>query len=250
VEDQERLVQRIVPIDEAIDLAMTVNAVTTIPRTLSGVQAIVVVPGQGEWTRLTYAIRLFNLHPEIKYLLIAGHTWDEKAFVKLDIDYLRKLGLTRANGVVQVTDWDDLEKAECRTDEVILKCHAYHTMEQSDWMVQKVQELGITSLAVVAPPYHAIRVYLTMLKAFIRGSVQPIPMIPMSVPESLETISPEKGESMWEMQSGEFGRIRKYRENGWVATLAELHAYLASSMWAAFAAQTAMYTQNADARQI
>jgi hypothetical protein len=250
VESPERLVKRIVPIDEAIDLAMTVNAVSKIPRSLRGVKTLLVVPGQGEWTRLIYAIQQFNLHPEIEFLLIAGHTWDEKAFVKLDIDYLRKLGLTRANGVIRFTDWDDLEEAECRSDEVIVKAHAYHTMEQADWMVEKVGELGITSLALVAPPYHEVRAFLTLLKAFLRAGVEPIPMIPYGIPESLETISPEQDESMWDMQPGEFDRIRKYRLKGWVATLAELRAYLASPTWAAFAARTGMYCGNEDSRQI
>jgi hypothetical protein len=251
VDSQEvRMVERVVSVDDAIDLAMTVNAVTNIPRSLRGVCAILVVPGQGEWTRLTYAIRMFNLHPEIKYLLIAGHTWNEKAFAKLDIPYLRKLGLTRSDGEVRFTDWDNLPNAECRTDEVVVKAHAYHTLEQASWMVEKVQELGITSLALVAPPYHVVRVFLTMLKAFLRHGLEPIPMIPFSVPESLETTSPQNDMPMWDLQPGEFERIRTYREKGDVATLAELRAYLASSQWTAFAALNALYTQNEDSRLI
>ena len=228
---------RVAALRKNYDLTLMDVAVRSVPAVLD-VDAIVVVPGQGEFWRLRYAIQLFNDHPGIRYLLIAGHTKTEKQFVVLDIEKLRELGLTRdvTGGLpIEIRDWDNIDLAEWRAASAVVKIQADHTLEQSDWLIPLVAELGITSLAVVAPSYHLLRAYLTFVKAFSRLDVDPVPMIPLTVPVPPATPSPEnKNDPLWKLIAGELNRIRKYQELGHVATLDELRIYL-DWMWANFA---------------
>lgn len=191
-------------------------ALFTLPQTLD-VDAILVLPGMGEWERLRTAIAAWNANPRIRYLLVAGHTKTEDDYAALTVDYLvAHFGLTRREGV-------------------IIEQHAWSTKDQSDWLVSLVQDagLGITSLALCAPSYHLLRAYLTMLKAFSRFGVPFIPMVPMPVPVSPETVSPLGHAKFWDLMQGEFNRIPTYQKKGHVATLEELREYI-DAMWRTF----------------
>lgn len=199
---------RIVEDGTNYDLAASAVDIFTLPSYLvDSVDAIVVLPGQGEWPRLRTAIRAWEANPGVRYLLVAGHTQTEEEYEVLTVDRLADFGLTRREGV-------------------IIEAHAWHTKEQADWLARKVEELGVTSLALCASSYHLLRAYRTMLMGFIRNHVDEVPMIPLPVPVSPGTISPLNGVPQDMLINGELDRILKYEPQGDVADLSTLQGYL------------------------
>jgi uncharacterized SAM-binding protein YcdF (DUF218 family) len=187
--------------------AMPVDIFTLPSYLVDSVDAIVVLPGQGEWSRLRTAIRAWETNPGVRYLLVAGHTQTEEEYEVLTVDRLADFGLTRREGV-------------------IIEAHAWHTAEQADWLARKVEELGITSLALCATAYHLLRAYLAMIMGFIRNHVDWVPMIPLPVPVSPGTISPLNRVPQDTLINGELDRILLYQPKGHVADLSTLQGYL------------------------
>jgi hypothetical protein len=199
-------------IDGEADIVAMAIVLYSVPSVLDNVNALAVMPGLGEFWRIKHAITVWE-KSTASHLLIAGHNHHEKFWRNLDIDTLTKppFHLRRVGGV----------RVEARAD---------HTKAQADWLVANIQELNITSLALFVSPYHLLRAYCTVLKAFYRLNVRPIPMIPMSVAISPDTLVPETETNAWGMIPGEVKRIIAYQEKGDVATLTELQQYI-SLIW-------------------
>lgn len=191
------------------DLVAMAVMLFTMPRPIHKVDAIVVLPGQGEDWRLHDAVAAWNTTPGARYFLVAGGHMEEKTWFLPTVEILREsYGLTRTDG------------------KIIIQPSATDTPKQADWIVPTVQKLGITSLALVVSPYHLLRGYCTVLKAFWRLGVPQIPMIPVPAMVSPTTPNEEKGLPGWHLVSGEVNRIITYREKGDVAMPPELLSYL------------------------
>lgn len=192
----------------------TVIMLFSLPHLELSVDTLVVMPGQGETLRVKQAIQEWE-KGSAKHLLIAGIYDKEKTFVALDIKELQKnFGLKRVEGVHTAI-------------------HASNTKEQAEWIVRKVQETHSKSVALFNAPYHMLRAYSTVLKAFIVHKVPRIPLIPVPVSISPDKRIPEVGINAWDMIPGEMERIRIYQEKGDVATYSELKDYL-SWVWSIY----------------
>lgn len=160
--------------------------------------AIVVFPGLGEWERITAAIKLWQ-HPSCRarFLLIEGHNTREITTRILTIEALKEdFGLTKTNGVHITT-------------------HAEHTLEQATHVAEMITTLGITSITLCVPPYHATRAYLTLLEAIRESKLDDIPILPAPTPCGPGQLVPEfqdEALTAWDMSGGEHDRIDRYRE--------------------------------------
>jgi len=191
-----------------MDVMRAVTMILAVPQSVADdVDALVVATGQGEHWRLTHAIRHWEAHPAIRHLLVANGNPAERTYVDITPDYLRGLGLSRVDGVHLQAE------------------PAPNTSLQAEWIVQQVQERGITSLALAVSPYHLPRAYLTVLKAFIDSDIR-LPLVPLPVAVSPDTPVPETGSTAYDLIPGEVQRIIAYAEKGWVATPDELRQYL------------------------
>ncbi len=206
-------IERVLKPEESTELANMAIMLYSLPRLEKECHALAVYPGMGETWRLEEIISAWHNKREFyaEHLLIAGAEWQKEttAIRPPIIENLKKppFGL-----------W--------RTENVHAQDHARHTKDQAEWLVAKVQELHIESLALFVSPYHLLRAYLTLLKTFINLKVAPIEIIPVPVAISPSTIIPETGTDAWALVQGEMVRIKTYQEKGDVATLPELQEYL------------------------
>lgn len=181
----------------------------SIPRSFENVDAIAVLPGLGESWRLIDAVNSWESAPTAKHFLVAGTYGEERTQVQPTVEYLSQppINLRRLTGVQTQVD-------------------ARHTKAQADWLVGKVAELNITSLALFVSPYHLLRGYCTTLRSFNQLGVNRVPMIPIPSAVSPITIIPEVGVDGWSMVQGEVERIIAYQQKGDVASCGELKEYL------------------------
>jgi len=205
-------IERVLEPQETVELTSMAIMLYSIQRVEQQCQALAVYPGMGETWRLTQVISVWQAaFTSAKYLLVAGTEWKkEKSAIRPPIV-------------------ENLKKPPfwlLRTHNVHAQDHARHTKDQAEWIVQKVQELKIESLALFVSPYHLLRAYLTLLKTFISLKVMPIVIIPVPVSIPPREIIPETGTDAWSMVQGEMVRIKTYQEKGDVATLPELQKYL------------------------
>ncbi|WP_433384627.1 hypothetical protein [Micromonospora sp. KLBMP9576] len=193
---------------QLLDVLRAVTVILALPRPAAGhVDALAVATGQGEQWRLSQAIRDWEANPGLRHLLVTNGNPAEETYVDLTLDHLRGLGLRRVDGVcLQVGPAPD-------------------TGRQAAWIVDRVQGLGITSLALAVSPYHLPRAYLTVLKALDRCGLR-LPLIPVPVAVCPDTPVPETGGTAYDLLPGEVMRILTYTDRGWVATLGELQQYL------------------------
>lgn len=205
----DRLIERVVEGGEASDLVAMATLLYGLPRPAGKVDAVVVLPGLGEDWRLIDGIHAWNGSSLARHLMIAGIFDGEKTKVQPTVEYLsgKPFNLERAEGV-------------------LIQPHAHHTKEQAEWVVENVRKHGISSIALFVSPYHLLRAYCTVLKAFIKADHQ-VAIIPMPVAVSPSTQIPEVGVDAWTMSSGEVERIIKYQKLDDVATKDELKDYLA-----------------------
>jgi hypothetical protein len=206
------------------DVATMAIAVLSLSRVTTKVDGILVLPGQGEYGRLRSAIAAWEANPQIRLLLVAGHTRTEPQYEEFTLDRLADFGLTRREGVV-------------------IQAEARNTPAQADWMTAQVKSLGISSLALFVTPYHLLRGYLTMVQGFNRHHLRPVPIIPWPVEHSLDTPSPQNRVSYWDLIPGELERIIEYQAKGDVATKAALMSYLEFiwDIWAPLANLDVLY---------
>jgi len=191
-------------------VAKMATMILSIPRLET--DAITVFPGRGENVRLEYAVKVWQYSQfpgELRFFLVAGTEWKTEAKTPqptLELLQGNPYNLRKMAGVY-------------------IQYHAHCTPDQTGWVLEKVRACGIKSLSLIAPPYHLPRAYLTLLKELYKQSIC-IPIIPLPVPTSPDTIVPEDGVDAWTLFDGEAERILKYQEKGDVATLPELKEYL------------------------
>jgi hypothetical protein len=206
----ERQVERVVERDESLDLCAMTMMLYSLPRPADRADAIAVLPGLGETWRLAQAVQAWESSIEARHLVVASTYHAERTQVQPSIENMSQppVNLRRQEGV-RIQD------------------HAHHTREQADWIVKEVAELDISSMALYISPYHLLRGYCTLLQAFKRSDTPWIPIIPMPVVVSPDTIIPETGVDAWTMIPGETKRILEYQKKGDVATYQEFQEYLA-----------------------
>lgn len=171
--------------------------------------AIALAPGLGEYWRISTAIQIWEKQANrARFFLIAGVNPAEQTNLLLTPEVLASVyGLRKQIGVH-------------------ISRYAEHTRAQADWFVAKVCELNIQSIALVTSPYHLLRQYATLIRAFLRHRISWIPIVPVSAVVSLDTIVPETGASAWDLAPGEIARMIAYQDKGDVAILGEMKAYL------------------------
>jgi hypothetical protein len=185
------------------------HLVTATPCLIQRVDAIAVLPGLGENKRIISAIKAWEAgNSNARYLLVAGTNGLEKTQTQPSIDFLMSsvIGLKKS-------------------DRVETQVSAEHTLAQTSWLVDRIKNLGITSLALYVSDWHITRAYSTLIKSLRKSDVL-IPVFPVSVPVSPASIIPEYGVTAAAMSAGEAKRIITYQEKGDVATLEELVEYL------------------------
>lgn len=193
---------------QLLDLMEALTVILTLPQAAANhIDALVTASGQGEEWRFTHAIRIWEANPNLRYFLVANGNPAEKTYIQITLDYLRGLGLRRINGVYLQAE------------------PAPNTGLQAAWIVDQVQDHGITSLALTVSPYHLPRLYLTVLKALSRSGIC-LPIIPLPVAVSPDTPVPETGATAYDLVPGEMKRILTYMDKEWVATPEELRQYL------------------------
>lgn len=194
------------------EVASMITMLFSLPRATVGIDAHVVFPGMGELCRETQAVSAWEKTTDARYFLVAGTNPSEDTQHRVTISELtRTSNLTKLSGVI--------------TQEV-----AAHTPSQAEWVVDKVQELGITSIGLHAPPYHLPRAYCTILKVFQKRGLSPIAIIPYPTRMAPGATVPEIGCSAEQMFYGEAQRIRLYQQKGDVSTLGELKDHI-DWMW-------------------
>lgn len=206
---------RILEMDDVSRIGSLTIQVLTIPIPQNfEPEAIVGLAGMGEPWRIRLPIKAWEESQSAKFFLLAGIYWEEKYYEPLSVESLvERHGLKRIEGVrVQ-------EKAR-------------HTRAQTDWIIDQVNELEISSFVFMTSQYHLTRAYLTLLKSYLRFADHKVVMVPKPLMIPPTAILPEVDQSARAMIPGEIQRIIKYQQpqnpnvSGNVATLEELEQYL------------------------
>ena len=205
----DRQVERIVDRDNSADVCAMAMMLYSLPRPIERVDGMAVMPGLGEVWRLADAVKAWERSKTARSLIVASTYREEKTQIQPTLENMSQPPV-------------NLRK----TEGVHIQDHAHHTKEQVDWLVGKVAELELKSLALFVSPFHMLRAYCTLLKAFDRAQQPMIPIIPMLVAVAPDTVIPETGVDAWGMVAGEIKRIAVYQDQGDVATYEELRDYL------------------------
>jgi len=207
IDGAPRMVERIVEADEAAEIGAMTMMLYGLPRP-EEVDAVTVYPGLGEHWRVEQGIAAWERTPSARHLVIAGTHPDERTQIPLTMDAL-------------VSDPFNLR----RTDGVVTQVAAQNTPDQANWVAERIKELDIRTMSLHVSPYHLLRAFCTTIKTFEKHDLR-IPIIPMPVRMSPDTIIPEVGVRPVEMFNGEVKRIKTYQAKGDVATLPELEDYI------------------------
>ncbi|MDG4803221.1 hypothetical protein [Micromonospora sp. WMMD980] len=191
-----------------MDLMAAMVSILTIPAVASDhADALAVPVGQGEQSRLKAAIDKWERNDAARRLLITNGNPAERTYREITLEYLHELGLRRLDGVH------------------VQREPAPNTAIQAAWIVDRVEEFDVEVVGVAVAAYHLPRVYLTVLKEFVkRGKL--LPLVPLPVPLAPTSPSPETGMSQFDLVPGEALRMLRYVDLGWVASPEELRAYL------------------------
>lgn len=197
---EKLLIERVEDRTEASEIAAMIMIYYSIP-CLENMDALVVFPGLGETWREFEASKYWNMGFG-KYFLVAGvYGKDEKRYVKQGLkDVKRKEGFYK-------------------------QAHADNTRHQAEWVSDKVDELGIKTIALYVSPYHLMRASLTLIK-IMRAREKGILIIPRPVNIPPSKIIPCVGKSAWDLVAGELKRIKAYQQKGDVATFDEIKEYI------------------------
>lgn len=191
-----------------MELMAAVVAILTVPAVAGDrVDALAVPVGQGEQWRLSAVIERWESNRAIRRLLVTNGNPAEQTFREVTPEYLRELGLRRLDGVH------------------IQREPAPNTAIQAAWIADRVEEFDLGAVGVVVSAYHLPRVYLTVLKEFIKRG-RPVPLVPLPVQLSPLYPSPETGTNQLDLVPGEALRMLRYADLGWIASPDELRVYL------------------------
>ena len=174
------------------------------------VDALCTFTGQGEDVRVVQPTKEYweNAQTKNRFFLVPGHHKAERHWRDMTPEVLvgEPFNLKRLEGMIV-------------TPPLVT------TKDQAEWIVAKIQELGITSLGVVSSPFHLLRAYLTVLGQMKIAGVQ-IPVIPVPVYIAPHTLVPEQKVEAWDMMQGEVERISAYQKKGDLASYGDLKEYL------------------------
>jgi len=206
----EREVPREVAHSEVSKLVAMAMFLYSLPAHLADrADTIVVLPGQGEKDRLKWAIKAWETGKQTRNLLVAGVNPEEETWEPITLESLQKPPYNLIT-----------------TEGVHIQPMADNTKVQADWVAQMIREVDVECLLLVAPNYHNLRAYLTLLAAFKRSDFNPPAMIPMPLWGAPGLQSPETGLTYWDICASEIERIRLYQPRGDVATATDLQLYL------------------------
>jgi lipopolysaccharide export LptBFGC system permease protein LptF len=201
--------ERIIEKKDSDILAMALM-LYSVPKIPQKTDALVIMPGLGENWRIEQAIKIWeNNNKENKFLLISGVNQKEKTAFPFSIENFKKPPFNLK-----------------REQNVYTQEHADHTKAQAEWIISKVKELNIQSLSLFVSPFHLLRAYSTLLKAFINSNNERIVIIPNPIKIPPSTNIPEVNSNAWDLVQGELDRIKIYQEKGDVASYEELKDYL------------------------
>jgi hypothetical protein len=206
----ERLVESD-PVTDVVAMAMMLYSFPTLQ--VAQIDAIAVFPGQGEHWRVQGALAEWGAGTlRSDYLLVAGDNPRERTRIALTLEALQQspFNLTMLTGV------------HCQVD-------AEHTREQAEFIRERTETLGIESVVLAVSPYHLLRAYCTLLKAYDGAARVPL-IYPGPIRVSPSKTIPETGLTSWDLAPGEVRRIIEYQEKGHVATKDEL-AYHLARLW-------------------
>jgi hypothetical protein len=206
--DDQRLVPRLVESNENSQLFTITHSILTFPVSYSQFESLAVMPGLGEDSRVIKAIRIWEDNPHLRYLLVCGTNKSEVIQSQLSLDRLKEEPFLLR-----------------RVESVLTQVEAVHTREQTDWIIKHVETNNLTSLGLVVSHWHMTRAYLAILKSMLNAGVQ-IPIFPIVVSSSPETVIPEMKAKIKDLSAGEAERIKKYQEIGQIAYFDELMQYL------------------------
>jgi len=161
------------------------------------VEAFAPLPGLGHLDRIRVPIQRYNESMSASYLLLGGAATKERTYEDLNVHSLQhpNYGLVRTDGVI----------TEATTD---------NTAHQINWVMDRVQEHGIRSLAIFTSPYHLLRAFGTTIRIMQQRQMGWIPIVPISV-GSLDDLVPELCDdkqltSGFHMVAGEVERFHTY----------------------------------------
>jgi hypothetical protein len=197
---------RVVEMDAAAEAFTAASWILSLPYNVD-TDAVAVMCGLGEQERVVDAIRCRN-YIAADYLFVTGVNKNERTFDPLTIERLMKEPYNLGSG-----------------DGVETQVYADHTKAQAEWLVEQVKKHDVSFMTLCVPPYHAVRAYLTVLRAMNLAGVR-IQIFPNPTPIKPSYVVPETGADAMSMSAGEYPRIGKYQATGDVATLSELKEYL------------------------
>lgn len=192
------------------DLLASAVSILSLPQPIAKVQGILALQGMGEVSRVTQAIEWWE-RPDCQanWLLVPGTNLAERTADSLSLERLQKQPYSLH-----------------RTEGVLVKAHEENTLTQMTWIVEKIEEHAISTLALFTAPYHMVRSYLTLICQLRKRGMEVV-VIPMPVQRSLGCEVPETSLTGWQMIPGETSRVPNYQAKGDVATFQELQEYLA-----------------------
>lgn len=202
-------VDRFVPSSPELLVLQTIVCILGLPRDIP-VAALVVVNGQGELVRTAQVVAEWNQGSSAEHLIITGAGIGEKTCRSFDTnDLVQNFGLTR-------------------TDNVHVQGYPVpNTLDHGRWVVEQLERLGVTSVAVYATLYHLPRVFLTLIRYLKnRGLERQVVLYPRPIQCSPWETSPETGHTLLDLIPGEVERIVKYGSRGDIASPAECAEYL------------------------
>lgn len=168
-------------------------------------KALVTIPGMGEKYRVSLPIQFWDT-TSTHFLLIAGGSEEI---------------------ILNFSDKDQ-ECIQIHQRSIFCQPYAANTVEQTDWIIAKCQELKIESFIFYAPAYHITRAYLTLLKSMLKAESSLV-MVQQTLPVSPHNTVPLADHApAYKLIPSEVARITTYQEKGDVATLEELLQYLGS----------------------
>jgi hypothetical protein len=204
------MVPRVVEENPTYELAIMTMMIYSVPRRTNNIDCLVVFPGMGEDWRVIQAVEICNKYRNITTLLIGGVDTTETTYKKI------------TTGTLQ-----DASSKPIRPDvKVIFQDAASQTNHQTDWVVKEAAINNFSAIGLLVSPYHLLRAYCTLLSSFESSNISLIPVLPISVLISPDTIIPETGVDAWRMAMGEYERIQKYQQKGDVASYAQAKDYI------------------------
>ena len=177
---------------------------------IQAADVLVSIGGMGEDERVVYPRRKYWEPTESmnRLFLVLGYNENESTWKPMDVE-----ALTQEPFCIS------------RTDGLHAQSKFITTLDQARWIVEKIGELDIKSLALFSAPYHLPRMLATLIKEMNKRGIR-VPVIPAPVLVSPSSVVPETGAGAWDMKQGEAERLIAYAKKGDVAGIKEFKEYI------------------------